>query len=652
MESTSGQSVVNKHVAGNVANLCDTYFTTSEGELVTEETHRFIQFADPIPPPPPPPCMDVDVQEETSEVTPPLPAVTPHQVAGQGVGKSREEKRSATHILTPPSSRKVAMPDAEGVNQMLGQLNKQMEDMRADHLQQMKDAKEEIAKRDRINDELRESIRNLSDQLSVFMEQLAARESEVMMVRAQLDQERAAKERAREAEQDLRKMAEKRSGQQVFKTTHGGRGKAPRGQAQFNVFPSGVDAPASSGRDPLLAANPFYMDSVDEEEEEATTTPSTVAAQQTTPGPSSSTAAKKKAAPSTAAPSVPVPVAVPVQKPRPIYVMKNGREVKQLLNQLDGVKGKSNFTMNGMEGVECCVQAATEEIRERIKEYLDKQRINHNVRPLKAETPVKVVLYGFARHTATEVLEIMQDCDELPVKPILAVQMMRHDSKTDKKVATNNFTVTFPAGVQLSSLQAVRGMDNTRCRFDALKKTKRLPYCLNCNCDGHVELGCFADPICAKCGRKHKTINCDKFKPGVQYPPAELWCFRESCRKFGHPAHWKGCPGRKSFFDKMAKQQQRTDANRQQRQQLASGGPASQRKKPLTPAERAHLLKYAAPQVQHQQPAAGGAWGQAMPSQQQPATDPNMLMLMQQIQQMNQAIHFLMTERRQSNGVN
>lgn len=545
------------------------------------------------------------------------------------------------------------MPDAEGVNQMLGKLNKQMEEMRADHIQQMKDAKEEIAKRDKINDELRESMKNLSDQLTVFTEQLAARESEVMLVRAQLEQERAAKERAREAELDMRRMAEKRSGQQeqsVFKTTHGRRGKAQRGPAQLNVFPSGVDAPATGGGDPLLAANPFFMDTVDEEEEEATTTPSTVAAQQSTSG-TSSTAAKKKAAPSTAAPSVRTPAPAPEQKPRPIYVMKNGREVKQLLNQLDGVKGKSNFTMNGMEGVECCVQPATEKIRELIKQYLDTQKIDHNVRPLKAETPVKVVLYGFARHTPTEVMEIMENCEELTVKPILAVQMMRHDSKTNQKVATNNFTVTFPAGVQLAALQAVRGMDNTRCRFDALKKTKRLPYCLNCNCDGHVELGCFADPICAKCGRKHKTINCDKFLPGIQYPHTDLWCFRESCRKFGHPANWKGCPGRKSFFDRMAKQQQRTDANRQQKQQLMSGGPASQNKnkKPLTPAERAHLLKYKSPQVQHQQPAAGGAWGQAMPSQQQ-VPDPNMMMLMQQMQTMTQAIHFLMTQHSQSNG--
>lgn len=330
----------------------------------------------------------------------------------------------------------------------------------------------------------------------------------------------------------------------------------------------------------------------------------------------------------------------PKKQPKNIYIDMSLRELQQNLSQLAGVAGKGKYYSGGVGKNKSTARGATEEINNLIIAWLDESGTQYDIHPAKGERFVKVALYKLGSYSAAEVKEMLDECEDLKVKPVNVVVMMKFDHTEKKRVETSNFTVTFPPGTNVVDVKKVMAVGNLICKFDRLNKSKRPPYCTKCQCDGHVRLGCHHKVVCGKCGQEHETDDCTEHGPDAVC--TDFYCHR--CKAKGHPAYYTKCPHRKPYFDAIARQRRAKDLKQRS---LAENKDYNHKPAHLSAAEmrkRAHQEKYSAPTpVQHV--GSMGAWATGPPQQQQQQTTQlhDLILFMQEQNKVNQQQHLQLT---------
>ena len=227
--------------------------------------------------------------------------------------------------------------------------------------------------------------------------------------------------------------------------------------------------------------------------------------------------------------------AVRVSRVPPVYMQVSGtKEAVQVLKDI-GVDKECLVAHAGTGKVRVVPKSL--EVREKIHEMLLKKQIGHQVFRQRSERPFKAVLCGLSDFSEEEVTEMLQESQQLTVKPSMVVRMRRHDSQRNERVGTAFFTVTFPAGTKMKDLENVKSVGPVMASFRPLWKSKKPPQCSRCQEPGHVRDECFAEPMCVKCGLKHESRLCPVITK--ESPREALQCGR--CGKNGHPANWSGC---------------------------------------------------------------------------------------------------------------
>lgn len=353
-------------------------------------------------------------------------------------------------------------------------------------------------------------------------------------------------------------------------------------------------------------------------------------------GPSGTQPAKKKKA--TVGDKLPKE---PKKQPKNLYIDLSVRELQENLSKLEGVAGKGNYYTAGVGKEKSTARGATEEINNRIIAWMDEMDIQYDVFPDKGDRLVKVALYKLGSYSAAEVKEMLDECEDLQVKPINVVVMMKFDHVEQKRVETSNFTVTFPPGTDVGEVKKVVAVGNLICKFDRLNKSKRPPYCNKCQRDGHVFIGCHHKVVCGKCGREHLTEDCTLHGPDALC--TDFYCHR--CKTKGHPAYYTKCPLRQPYFNAIARQKK---ANEMKQRSLAEKKDYNQQPAHLSAAElrkRAHKEKYSTPAaVQHATPME--AWANGPFQQQQRQQIPqlhDLFLYMQEQSKVHQQQHLQLT---------
>lgn len=94
------------------------------------------------------------------------------------------------------------------------------------------------------------------------------------------------------------------------------------------------------------------------------------------------------------------------------------------------------------------------------------------------------------------------------------------------------FILTFSAEEEIEKIYQIKNILGCRVEIEALKKSKLVPQCKQCQVHGHTQKYCNRQARCVKCAGKHHTTQCTK-PQNVQ--PKCVHCGEP------HPASYRGC---------------------------------------------------------------------------------------------------------------
>ncbi|GBO42612.1 hypothetical protein AVEN_106277-1 [Araneus ventricosus] len=96
------------------------------------------------------------------------------------------------------------------------------------------------------------------------------------------------------------------------------------------------------------------------------------------------------------------------------------------------------------------------------------------------------------------------------------------------------FLVELPNNKNAQKIYNVKTVSNLSITVESFKKKAGFTQCWNCNFFHHSSNNCQSEARCLKCGKSHKTIECE-IKEKIINPT----CI--NCGKTGHVTSWKGC---------------------------------------------------------------------------------------------------------------
>ncbi|GFT88380.1 nucleic-acid-binding protein from transposon X-element [Trichonephila clavipes] len=176
------------------------------------------------------------------------------------------------------------------------------------------------------------------------------------------------------------------------------------------------------------------------------------------------------------------------------------------------------------------IMASTTDEHREITNLLKSKGEEFYVVPALADRPLKVVIKGLPKSTATA--EIKADLLEQ------GVPVMKVSQRTQRKSK-------FPLPIFLVEVRKhVEGAtdiyDVSKCCYmsvvlDTFRKRPGATQCYNCNLFNHSSVNCFIKPRCLKCSKEHRTGECP-IKERLDTPH----CI--NCDADGHTANWRSCP--------------------------------------------------------------------------------------------------------------
>lgn len=161
-----------------------------------------------------------------------------------------------------------------------------------------------------------------------------------------------------------------------------------------------------------------------------------------------------------------------------------------------------------------------------IAKILTTENLTYHTYENKQSRPIRVMIKDLHHTCKSET--IISNLKEQGFNVIGAIN--KKSFKT--KAALNMFMVTFDNGENIDKVFKITHILGCKVNVEALKSSKMIPQCKNCQSFGHTKTYCSRHSRCVKCAGKHVTTECTKNKE------TEAKCV--NCGG-AHPASYRGC---------------------------------------------------------------------------------------------------------------
>lgn len=98
------------------------------------------------------------------------------------------------------------------------------------------------------------------------------------------------------------------------------------------------------------------------------------------------------------------------------------------------------------------------------------------------------------------------------------------------------YLVQITGDSKLNELKSIKGLLHRCVHWKPIRK-QEIPQCRRCQNFFHSAANCYMPPRCVKCDQNHKSTVCALKTPIDERK--KLYCVL--CKKYGHPASYKGC---------------------------------------------------------------------------------------------------------------
>ena len=151
--------------------------------------------------------------------------------------------------------------------------------------------------------------------------------------------------------------------------------------------------------------------------------------------------------------------------------------------------------------------------------------------------------------------EILEDLKALKIDEIQFTKVSRFATR---KLGENNillpiYIVQVSPNSNIGKLQKINRLNYLKAHWEKIKKND-VTQCHKCQRIGHTAQNCNLKYRCVKCTEPHGPGECEIEKEDVI---GKEKIYRVNCKKFGHPASYKGCPKlvelRKKLNEKITK---------------------------------------------------------------------------------------------------
>lgn len=235
------------------------------------------------------------------------------------------------------------------------------------------------------------------------------------------------------------------------------------------------------------------------------------------------------------------------KKPPPIKI--ESQDVKSITElAINASSGEGTFSVKTMSNKLVKVNCDDEDGYRKMVSSLKENKVSYYTYENKQTRPLRVVAKG-VHHMWSE-KEIF---DDLQNKGYNIIGVSKQLSAKDKR-PLNMFVLSFAPEEQIDSIYKIDRILYNVVEICALKGSKLVPQCKNCQDFGHTKNHCNKAPRCVKCGKGHLTATCTKQKT-----------VRANCANCNgdHPANYRGCTVAKEAQALRNKQRQATNSARQ-----------------------------------------------------------------------------------------
>ncbi|GFU77162.1 uncharacterized protein TNCV_1423351 [Trichonephila clavipes] len=159
--------------------------------------------------------------------------------------------------------------------------------------------------------------------------------------------------------------------------------------------------------------------------------------------------------------------------------------------------------------------------------FLDNVKFPHYTITPKTQRPIKVVIKGLPRDTKPT--DISNDLIDLGFTEDRVTQLIGNISKQLLPV----FSVTLPRNLSNAKIFELKTLMYLTIIVEGFDH-KGATQCFKCNQFNHTADNCHLAPRCLKCGKDHRTRECQIVKVD------SLFCI--NCQTYGHLANYSKCP--------------------------------------------------------------------------------------------------------------
>ena len=128
----------------------------------------------------------------------------------------------------------------------------------------------------------------------------------------------------------------------------------------------------------------------------------------------------------------------------------------------------------------------------------------------------------------------------------------KNKMSTQRNIKLPMFMVQTSAESNINELKAIKTVLYHCIKWEPLRKAE-ISQCRNCQSFFHSAANCNLPPRCVKCSGTHKTKDCTSLDAN-SIENEKVYCVL--CKKFGHPASYKGCERYKELQQKIRMKKQ------------------------------------------------------------------------------------------------
>ena len=223
-------------------------------------------------------------------------------------------------------------------------------------------------------------------------------------------------------------------------------------------------------------------------------------------------------------------------RPPPIVIF--GQDQAATVSLIKGQLEKENFHVKRVNKNKHTLYTENIQDFKHVKEQLEATEAKFFSYTPKEEKVQSFLLKGLDTNVDPE--ELIIDLKTLNVENVTFLKASRYT--TPKSLKENKFLpfylVQISPSSQSTKLHSIKYINHQVVRWEKLKKRGSI-QCKKCQRLGHVASNCRLDYRCVKCSENHQPGECKVPKPVDVSDRSQLFCV--TCKKFGHPASYRGC---------------------------------------------------------------------------------------------------------------